>query len=96
MKKTAEQKIVLKVQGKITRVSIIDGGTSVEVYSISDSNQEYIEKLIYIEKPYCFHFNMQNSKISYFITILPMSYIINQKEICHNKSSLCNLRYISM
>lgn len=38
-----------------------------------NNNQEYIEKLIYIEKPYCFHFNMQNSKISYFqFTLQPI------------------------
>lgn len=43
MAKTTEQKTVLTVEGKITRVNILDGGKSVEIFSIPDCTQNQNE-----------------------------------------------------
>lgn len=64
MKKTTEQRTVLKMEGKITRVNIIEGGTAIEVFSIFECAEhlgnnkledvkgtpEYIEKYFPIVK----------------------------------------------
>lgn len=64
MEKTTEKKTVILMEDKITRVNIINGGNAIEIFSISDCNenpeetskeetkgtQEYIEKYFPIVK----------------------------------------------